>query len=170
MSALVDIADEIYRELDEPEDVSIASISYWLTSNVGKLNGLIDIEVSVVNNEFSPEIDNDQKVILKKLYEIHYYQRQIKKNLGAASYSSFSEVKEGNRTVRRVNKNEIAKTYKLMVTDLNDELIQLLIAYRMNRADPMQLYVPNPILEEDEVGGNGLAYPRFSVLDFTRQI
>jgi hypothetical protein len=149
MSTLVDIADELFRELDEPDDASIASISYWLTSNIGKLNGLLDIEISVENNELVPELDNDQKVVFKKLYEIHYYQRQIKKNLGAAAYTAFSEVKEGNRTVRRVNKNEIAKTYKLMVTDLNDELTQLLMAYRMNRADPMQLYVPNPIHEED---------------------
>jgi len=32
---IVDIADEIYRELAEPSTISIPSIAFWIRSNVG---------------------------------------------------------------------------------------------------------------------------------------
>jgi hypothetical protein len=36
------IANEIYNELGSPEDLSTGSIGYWLSSNVGDLNNLIN--------------------------------------------------------------------------------------------------------------------------------
>ena len=38
---VVDIADEIHRELGSPSDLSISAISYWLRTNIGQLNNLI---------------------------------------------------------------------------------------------------------------------------------
>ena len=35
---LVDVADELYREMGEPSDWSIASIAWWLRANIGDLN------------------------------------------------------------------------------------------------------------------------------------
>ena len=80
---IVDIADEIYRELGEPTDVSIPSIAFWLRTNLGKLNILInktyvintlDLEVDAI----SPETFTiTEKSIFKKVYNIHYYDRQI---------------------------------------------------------------------------------------------
>jgi hypothetical protein len=80
---IVDISDEIYRELGEPSDVSISSIAFWLRTNLGKLNILInktyvintlDLEVDVI----SPETFTiTEKLIFKKMYNIHYYDRQI---------------------------------------------------------------------------------------------
>jgi len=39
---VVDIADEIYRELSEPTTISIPAISFWIRSNVGELNNRIN--------------------------------------------------------------------------------------------------------------------------------
>ena len=39
---IVDIADEIYRELGEPSSISIPAISFWIRSNVGELNNRIN--------------------------------------------------------------------------------------------------------------------------------
>ena len=39
---IVDIADEVYRELGEPADISIASVAYWLRTNLGRLNVLLN--------------------------------------------------------------------------------------------------------------------------------
>ena len=33
---VVDIADELYREIGEPSTYSIASISYWVRYNIGR--------------------------------------------------------------------------------------------------------------------------------------
>ena len=88
---IVDIADEIYRELGEPSDVSIPSVAFWLRTNLGKLNILInkrytintlDLEVDAI----SPETFTiTEKSIFKKIYNIHYYDRQIIKLIGKSN-------------------------------------------------------------------------------------
>lgn len=88
---IVDIGDEIYRELGEPSDVSIASIAFWLRTNLGKLNihlnkkytvNTLDLEVDAI----SPETFTiTEKTIFKKLYNIHYYDRQILKLIGKST-------------------------------------------------------------------------------------
>ena len=35
---VVDIADELFREVGEDSNYSIASISYWVRANIGRLN------------------------------------------------------------------------------------------------------------------------------------
>lgn len=80
---IVDVADEVYRELGEPSDVSIPSIAFWLRTNLGKLNILInkkytintlDLEVDTISSE---AFTITEKSIFKKTYKIHYYDRQI---------------------------------------------------------------------------------------------
>jgi hypothetical protein len=85
---IVDIADEIYRELAEPEDISIPSIGFWLRTNIGKLNIVInkkytintlDLEVDAINPD---TFTLTEKAIFKKLYTISYYDRQIVNLIG----------------------------------------------------------------------------------------
>ena len=75
------IAQEIYIELGTPEDVSNSSIQYWLRTNVGKINILLNdsFSINTGTNEFSttPNFGELEKSIYKKLYNIHYYDRQI---------------------------------------------------------------------------------------------
>ena len=88
---IVDISDEIYRELGEPSDISIPSIAFWLRTNLGKLNihlnkkyfiNTLDLEVDAI----SPETFTiTEKTIFKKLYNIHYYDRQIIKLIGKSN-------------------------------------------------------------------------------------
>jgi len=84
---IVDIADEIYRELGYQDDVSISSIAFWLRTNLGKLNILIAKDFLIDPNTL--EIINPnypftllEKAILKKLYNLHYYDRQILNLIG----------------------------------------------------------------------------------------
>jgi hypothetical protein len=86
---IVDIADEIYRELGEPTDVSISSIAFWLRSNLGKLNILIakdfyidEITLEVAGKDYAFTLL--EKAIFKKLYNLHYYDRQIINLIGKA--------------------------------------------------------------------------------------
>jgi hypothetical protein len=152
---VADLARNIFMELGEPTDISIPSISFWLISNIGQLNNLIDEEFTIESSQIVPEISDNQGVIFAKLYEIYYIKRQVKANLGAAAYSSVTEVREGNRTVRVTSKNEIAKTYQLTLRDVQDELDQLLLSYKMNQARPRQVAVLNPIIYEDCNAGFG---------------
>jgi hypothetical protein len=88
---IVDISDEIYRELGEPSDISIPSIAFWLRTNLGKLNILINKKYSISTLDFEVDaIENEvftiiEKSIFKKMYNIHYYDRQIIKLIGRSN-------------------------------------------------------------------------------------
>lgn len=170
---ITSIADETFRELDEPCDTSVPSIAFWYQSNVGKMNDLLGVEYFVAGGQISPPLSDDEKVIFKKLYEITYIQRQVRKNLGAAALTSFVEIKEGGRLVKRTNRTEIAKAYNAMLTSLKDDLETLVVTYKVNRCAPQQFIVANPTTYEDftPAGAAPPFYPRmFTSLDFTRAI
>ena len=87
-----DVAAEIYRELSEPADISIASVAYWLRTNVGRLNVLLNkpylindttLEIYSSDEKTDP-FGINEKTIFKKLYVIHYYDRQILNLIGKA--------------------------------------------------------------------------------------
>ena len=87
-----DVAAEIYRELSEPVDISIASVAYWLRTNVGRLNVLLNkpylindttLEIYSSDEKTDP-FGINEKTIFKKLYVIHYYDRQILNLIGKA--------------------------------------------------------------------------------------
>lgn len=143
------IADELFRELDEPADCSIPKIAFWLQTNVGQLNLKLGSSVTVENGTLSEDLSLAAQAIFKTLFKIDYLKRQINRNLGAAAYVSVIEVKEGNRTVKRTNKNDIAKNYQIAKDAEERALAGLISAYRQNSFGGGDYnYVPNPILTE----------------------
>jgi len=142
---IVDIADELYREMGEPSDLSIASIAYWLRSNIGDLN--ITINKTYTINEITLEIEipdgdsfgNTEKSIFKMLFSIHYYERLLRNALGAASTDSTIEINQNGFSARRINKNELAKTYAELRKQINAELMELTKNYNLNEARPIQV-------------------------------
>lgn len=139
---IVDIADELYREMGEPSDLSIASIAYWLRTNIGDLN--ITINKAYTINESTLEIDgeafgNTEKSIFKMLFSIHYYERLLRNALGSASTDSTIEISENGFSARKINKNELAKTYGELRKQINQELMELTKNYNLNEARPLQI-------------------------------
>jgi hypothetical protein len=132
---VIDIADEIYRELDQPNIVSIPMIVFWCGANVGKLNLLLHEEIEFVDNEFSPELSVEQAAVLKILYIISYYSKQMASHLGAGAYD-WSELTEGDTRIRRVSKNEIAKNYSQLRSSYSAELDELVYRYKNNQVIP----------------------------------
>lgn len=131
------LADEIYRELDSPSDLPMASIIYWLQNNIGQLNILIGTSVlyDLDTDEFIDELEVEEANIFKLLYLIKFYSQQIKASLGASAYD-WSEVSEGDSRVRRVSKNEVAKTYKQMRDSYDIELMRLVHKYNLRQSAP----------------------------------
>ena len=153
---VTDIANEIYLEWGEPNDISIPSISYYLIHNIGKLNIRIDSCYEIVNEEISPELGETQKQIYKKIYEVEYLKRRVNNALGAASLSSVQTIKDGARTVTKFNKNEIAKTYLSAQKDAAEELTQLVLGYKANNADPRESRVVD---DEGYYTDSGASWP-----------
>lgn len=141
---IVDIADEIYRELGSPNDLSIPSIAFWLRTNIGDLNILINKKYFIDQNtleinENGEDFGDIEKSIFKMIYGIHYYERLFRNALGAASTDSVIEIDQNGFRARKINKNELAKTYAELRRQINDELQILTKNYNLNEARPLQV-------------------------------
>lgn len=157
---LVDVADELYREMNEPADWSIASIAWWLRANIGDLN--ISINKRFYIDETTLEITSDpnsgelftdtEKSIFKMLFAIHFYERLLRNALGAASTDSLIEINQNGFSARKINKNELAKTYAQFRKQISDELEILIRSYNLNEARPLQ------VAGDDTVGDPGRSY------------
>jgi hypothetical protein len=142
---IVDIADEIYRELGEPQELTISSIAFWLRTNIGDLNILINKKFYISDDTYeiaSPDDDtfkDIEKSIFKMIYSMHYYERLFRNALGSASTDSVLEISQNGFMARKVNKNELAKTYAQLRKQIADELQVLTKNYNLNEARPLQV-------------------------------
>ncbi len=166
---IVDIADELYRELAEPSDLSIPAISFWLRSNIGKLNNLIStaylvdedtLEINQLVCGVETEINDEEKVILKKLYLIHYYDLKIRSVLGAASTDSIREITSDGARIRKFSTNDLCKTYVSTKKEETLELDKLVHAYKITKSSPRQVSGDDTVPEQknlrvDYNRGNG---------------
>jgi hypothetical protein len=161
---IVDLADEIYRELGEPADLSIASIAFWLRSNIGDLNILINKKFYISDDTYEVTVPTDlndtfgdiEKSIFKMLYNMHYYERLFRNALGAASTDSTIEIDQNGFRAKRVNKNELAKTYSDLRKQIADELQVLTKNYNLNEARPLQVAGDDTV----EAPGRSYSYSR----------
>ena len=87
---IVDIATEIYTNNSEPSDTSIPAISYWVKSNVGKMNSFVFTSFVVnasseIIDEDGLEIDIDAAAILKQMWQVDRYDTLIASRLTSSS-------------------------------------------------------------------------------------
>jgi hypothetical protein len=152
---IVDIADEIYRELGEPSDLSYASIAFWLRTNIGDLNILINkkfyitedtLEIGILEGS-GDVFGNIEKSIFKMIYSVHYYERLFRNALGAASTDSVLEINQNGFMARKINKNELAKTYAQLRKQISDELETLTKNYNLNEIQPIQVVGDDTVSE-----------------------
>ena len=150
---VVDIADDIYRELGSPTTLSIPAIAFYVRGSVGALNSHIntvyvlndsslEIEETVTDNSnttTTTEIGIAEASILKKMYMVHFYDSKIRTNLTALDADTIVEVTDQGSSVRKVNKNEISKTL-LSIRNQEYEGLQKLIAqYKVSKSTPNQV-------------------------------
>lgn len=151
---VVDIADELWRELGEPTSLNIAVIAYWLRTNIGALNSAInaayeidtttqeihfyDVNADPANPQWK-EIGEDEKTILKLLYNIHYYDTQIRRNMLSYQGSGVIEMSSDGQTVRKVSPTEVGKVLASFRNQLRDDLKQFVTWYKINQSKPRQV-------------------------------
>lgn len=135
------IADEIFRELGRPSSYSIPSIAFWLRNHIGDLNLLVGTSFAIDTDTISiiPELAEEDKSILKKLFNIYYYGILASQFLGAASQDIVTEVSSDGATVRMVNKNEVSKSYVQLKRDEEAALKDLVKGYNANSITFLQV-------------------------------
>lgn len=135
------VGNEIFLELGSPTDVSVGVINFWLQSNIGLLNTLINSSYTLndAGNEISPALGLAEKDIYKTLYNIYYYDKQIRASLGAGGITIALEVASDGGTVKTVNRNEISKSYIQMKKEEQIKLNKLISLYKSNNGNPIQI-------------------------------
>jgi hypothetical protein len=142
---VVTIADQIFKELDEPSDLSVPAIAYWVRNKIGELNDLIFTNFQInevtleVLDENGVEISEKAAAILKKMYSIHRLNSKIRARILALESNSVIEVSDDGATVRMVNKNEVIKSLTSLKKQESDELYKLVNGFILGDATPLQV-------------------------------
>lgn len=148
MAKVVDIADEIYRELGEPSSLSIAPIAFWVRTNVGGLNNYInkDFEINASSLEIEETKDGStsaigiaETAILKKMYRLHYLDTKIVETLAAASTDTVIELESDGSRIRKINKNQQSATYARVREQEWTEMQAMINRYKQASTSPLQV-------------------------------
>ena len=137
---IASIAQEIFEELGEPSDFSISAIAAWLRRNIGGLGNFLNESFSINDQglEISPALNDVQKYIFKKMYNVYYFDLKIK-SIGSLATTDFITIKDDIGSVQKVNKNEVLKNYISIRKQEYDELKGLVYQYRNNESSPVQV-------------------------------
>ena len=155
---IIDIAEDLYRELGSPTDISIPAVVYWSRSNIGALNNLTGIKHTIeetsleIIDEESKEIGVEVGAILKKMYMIHYYELKLRSNITGLLQDTIISVTDDNSSVIKVNKNEVSKVLAQIKNQEYAELQKMVTAFRRREAKPMQ------VAGDDTVSSDSLSW------------
>jgi len=168
MNTVGQLASGIWEDLDSPVTPSITYISGWISSSrgLGKINLLLDtcfsVDISGLHagetynagygysgvygvGDFYPALGNAEINIYSEIYKADYYDKAIRDSLnGILTNASgagvdWSELREGDSVIKRSNRSEIAKTYRLLLSDSKADLNALVGYYKQNLAKPRQV-------------------------------
>jgi hypothetical protein len=139
-NTVASIAQEIYEEMGEPDDFSIAAIAAWVRRNIGGLSNIlnIDLEVNSTTFEISPNLSDMQKYIFKKMYSVYYFDIKIK-SIGSLATTDFITIKDDIGNVQKANKNEVLRNYITVRKQEYQELKDLVNKYELNEVSPFQV-------------------------------
>lgn len=137
MSCFSGLAGFIINDLNAP-DLTTGQVISWLEVSLGDMNTLLGTRYSLQNGCPCPSLGISESGILAQMYKIKYYNQQVKENLGASAYD-WSEIHEGDTKIRKVSRNEVAKTYTTLAKDAQTMLNDMIKYYRTNKAMPKSL-------------------------------
>lgn len=145
--------NNIYNELGEPSDYSPQKISSWVldNANLGKLNNLIGTCFSgvaytndcgnVTGYAIHPSIKNDQLAIYKMLFDYEYFKNEAR-NIAKSSATfgnDWTNLREGDSSITKINKNEISKNFRSLSRDAKQDLDHAVKMYLKYNAIPDQI-------------------------------
>ena len=144
----VDLASEIYRELGEPHDLSLPSITQWLRfgSNLGSLNNLIHTnyvvspgDLNIIDGETADQIGLPEAAIYAQIFYVYYYQKRATKTLESASYDRLLSAESDGGQITFLNRTTISQTYIQLKKEAKELLATLVNRYRHNAYTPLQI-------------------------------
>lgn len=140
INTVTSIAQEIYEEMGEPDDFSIAAIAAWVRRNIGGLGNMLNnsYEINSSTLEISPNLSDIEKYIFKKMYSIYFFDIKIK-SAGSLALTDYTSIKDDFGSVQKLNTNEILKGFYQIRQQEYKELKDLSTKYVLNASSPVQV-------------------------------
>ena len=140
INTVTSIAQEIYEEMGEPSDFSIASIAAWVRRNIGGLGNSLNnsYEINSLTLEISQNLSDIEKYIFKKMYSIYFFDLKIK-SAGSLAVSDYTSIKDDFGSVQKLNTNEVLKSFYQIRQQEYKELKDLITKYSLNASSPVQV-------------------------------
>tara|TARA_R110000822_G_scaffold110654_6_gene241008 strand:+ start:35193 stop:35660 length:468 start_codon:yes stop_codon:yes gene_type:complete len=114
----------------------ISNTSGWLGTNLGQLNSLLYTCYTGEN----PDLGSEESSIFAQLYLKSYYTTKSLRVLrNIDNDADWIRVTEGDTTLVRTNKNEVAKSYRGLSKDADEMCKSLLSSYHSYLAMPSQV-------------------------------
>lgn len=152
MNDLGSLATQIvtYSYAEEIERFPATFVSGWLDANIGLLNAVTHEEFSTNGTgAFEPySLAPVEESIFKLLYDIYYNEKAAKYALRGVVWDnsladSITLVKEGDSTIQKVSKHQIARTFSEMARAAEDSLNNIVFQYNSLKAAPLQVVGDN---------------------------
>lgn len=138
-----DIATGIFDDEFDSDTgyANVTSISGWLTNNLGLLNTRIYTCFSGSGDyiQNTGRFKFEEEAIYKQLYLTSYYKKKTRSVLLGIDTIDFVSLKEGDSQIQRHNKGEIAKTYRGLANDAENQVDKLVTQYNLYGAKPLQV-------------------------------
>lgn len=134
---ITDLATLIYTDLGSPSDISVSSIQTKLVSNgfIGKLNNALSTCYSIVSGDIVDQLGVEEQSIYALMYKSEYYARKISSIFGGTDIN-WTTVKDGDSEITRSSQTEVGKLFKDLKKQNDEELKNLIGAYRTNASPP----------------------------------
>lgn len=121
------------------QTVAENNASGWFEANLGKLNSLIYSSYSGQD----PNLNLEERAIYKQMYLDKYYTALAGSVIRGADSSTMEwlTLREGDSSIERLNKNEVAKTYRGLASDARSQVSELVSKYNSYQGSPRQVSV-----------------------------
>jgi hypothetical protein len=161
INTVTSIAQEIYEEMGEPDDFSIAAIAAWVRRNIGGLNNSLNASFSIDSTtlEITPNLTDTEKYIFKKMYSIYFFDVKIK-STGSLAINDYVSIKDDIGSVQKLNKNEVLKNFYNIRQQEYKELKDSVYKYNLNTTSPLQVAGDDTIPGDYRVERDALYYIR----------
>lgn len=145
---IVDISNFLWLQNNSPQDTSIASIAYWVRSNVPRLNSLLyedfwidptGLEIMDESRETPHHINLRAVAILEVMFRDYLIGLDVRKTLFAVTSDTVLKFQDQEFEIEKVNKSEILKTLTAFKKDALKELFDLVHTYRSYKGEPRQV-------------------------------
>lgn len=121
-------AERILESIDET-GIGAARTVTWLQHNLYRLNSALSTGFYLESGNIYPDMPQGVSGIYEEMYYCDYLNKKANAALGVHSYDWTEISGDEQGTIRRVSKNEVAKTYRTMSKDCQERLDKLVKWY-----------------------------------------